>query len=87
MKPSVWFHFNKSYSARGWEQRMTLSPVGIKCATLEMGKESAPFGAQRRATYHVTFRKADTKTGLAQIKDVLTHCRDALKINEYKLGN
>lgn len=49
--------------------------------------ESTPFVAQRRATSHVTFRKADTKTGLAQIKDVLTHCRDALKINEHKLGN
>lgn len=87
MKPPAWFHFNKSYWPRGWEQRMTLSPVGIECATLEMGKESAPFGAQRRATSHVTFRKADTKTGLAQIKDVLTQGRDALKINEYKLGN
>lgn len=35
---------------------------------------------------HLQKRK-DIKTRLAQIKDVLTHCRDALKINEYKLGN
>lgn len=27
------------------------------------------------------------KTGLPQIKDVLTQCRDALKINEGKPGN
>lgn len=32
-------------------------------------------------------KSKDTKIRLAQIKDVLTHCRDALKINEYKLGN
>lgn len=32
-------------------------------------------------------KSKDTKTGLAQIKDVLTHCRDVLKINEYKFGN
>lgn len=59
MKPPTWFHFDKSYWARGWEKKITLSVVGIECATLEMAKESAPFGGQRRA--HVTFRKAKTQ--------------------------
>lgn len=36
---------------------------------------------------HALQKSKDTRTRLAQIKDVLTHCRDALKINEYKLGN
>lgn len=58
MKLSTWYH--KSNWARGWEKSMILSRVEIECATIEMAEESSPFGAQRRATSHVTFRKAKT---------------------------
>lgn len=84
MKPLTWY-----YKQLGKEvgEEDYCSPGGIECATFEAGKESAPSSTQRRATSPVIFRKStDTKTGLAQIKDVLTQCRDALKIKEDKPG-
>lgn len=51
------------------------------------GEGECSFWSTEKGYFPRDLQKSRHKIGLAQIKDVLVHCRDALKINEYKLGN